>query len=107
MERLLAYSWPGNVRELENVLERAVILASRPVLDIDPEVLPVAEPATAPGHGARLEDVERNHIREVLDRTNWVVEGARGAAVILGLHPNTLRSRMKKLGLARISHELP
>ena len=106
MERLLAYSWPGNIRELENVLERAVILASGPVLEIDPEVLPVAEAATSPGHDARLENVERNHIRDVLEKTNWVIEGARGAATILGLHPNTLRSRMKKLGLARVAHEL-
>jgi PAS domain S-box-containing protein len=74
IERLLAYSWPGNVRELENVLERAVILASGPVLEIDPDVLPVAESALPASHDARLKEVERNHIRDVLERTNWVIE---------------------------------
>jgi transcriptional regulator with GAF, ATPase, and Fis domain len=51
------------------------------------------------GKGAALVDMERNHILSVLAQTNGTVEGPRGAAVILGLHPNTLRSRMKKLGL--------
>lgn len=105
MERLVAYPWPGNVRELENVVERAVILSCGPALEIDPEVLPVPETPTAPRDDARLEEVERTHIREVLHKTNWVIEGARGAAKILGLHPNTLRSRMKKLGLTRVAHE--
>lgn len=105
LERLVAYPWPGNVRELENVLERAVILASGPMLDIDPEVLPMSDVQAAPRDDARLEEVERSHIREVLEKTNWVIEGARGAAKILGLHPNTLRSRMKKLGLVRGSHD--
>jgi len=103
MERLLAYSWPGNVRELENVLERAVILSSGPTLEIDPVILPVTEAPASDDHHASLEDVQRSHIREVLDKTNWVIEGASGAACILGLHPNTLRSRMKKLGLLRPS----
>ena len=59
--------------------------------------------ASAAGHPASLEDLEKSHIREVLDQTAWVIEGKRGAALILGLHPNTLRSRMKKLGLTRSS----
>jgi transcriptional regulator with GAF, ATPase, and Fis domain len=90
---------------LENILERAVILSSGPRLEIDPEVLPVPEVPASPRVDARLEEVERSHIREVLDTTNWVIEGARGAAKILGLHPNTLRSRMKKLGLVRGPHD--
>ena len=53
----------------------------------------------------RCEDVERNHILAVLGQTNWVIDGPRGAAAILGLHPNTLRSRLKKLGVSRSSHE--
>ena len=105
MERLLAYPWPGNIRELENVLERAVVLANGPLLEINSKVLPVAESPSPPRLDGNLEDVERNHIRDVLDRTNWVIEGARGAAIILGLHPNTLRSRIKKLGLARKPHD--
>jgi formate hydrogenlyase transcriptional activator len=106
MDRLLAYPWPGNVRELENVLERAVILASGPVLSIDPEVLSVSQPSVGARDDSRLEDVERSHIREVLDKSNWVIEGERGAAKVLGLHPNTLRSRMKRLGLVRVPHDL-
>ena len=50
---------------------------------------------------ASLEDVERQHILDVLTQTNWVIEGERGAARVLDLHPNTLRSRMKKLGIQR------
>ncbi len=105
LRRLMAYPWPGNVRELQNVLERAVILSNGPTLQVDAEVLgqPGAGPAGEPS--AALEDVERNHIRAVLDRTKWVIDGPRGAADVLGLHPNTLRSRLKKLGISRPSHE--
>jgi len=53
---------------------------------------------------ATLEEVERTHLDSVLTKTNGVVEGPRGAAIILGLHPNTLRHRMKKLGLASSSY---
>ena len=126
MERLSHYSWPGNVRELENVLERAVILSNGPTLEIDPEVLASAtaaraanaapptpsasesEESAAAGARPPLESLEantRNHILTALDRSGWVIDGARGAAKILGLPPNTLRSRMKKLGIARAAHE--
>ena len=104
LERLVAYRWPGNVRELENILERAVILTAGATLEIDPEVLPISEqdpaPAAAAGTGA-LKTVERQHILSALARANWVIEGAHGAARILEMHPNTLRSRMKKLGIER------
>jgi PAS domain S-box-containing protein len=105
MSRLAAYPWPGNVRELENVLERAVILATAPVLEIDPEVLGQADPAPPGRPHLALEEVERDHILAVLGQTRWVIDGPRGAAMLLGLHPNTLRSRLKKLGLSRPSHE--
>jgi PAS domain S-box-containing protein len=103
MRLLCAYPWPGNVRELENVLERAVILATGAVLEIDPDLLPSPDPvdAAAAPDGASLEAVERNHILTVLQRSGWVIDGTAGAARTLGLHPNTLRSRMKKLGIAR------
>jgi formate hydrogenlyase transcriptional activator len=55
------------------------------------------------GEPHSLEQVEKRHILEVLTKTKWVIEGANGAAIILKLHPNTLRSRMKKLGLDRNS----
>ena len=105
LRRLMEYSWPGNVRELENVLERALILASGPMLEVDPDVFgqPSARPAGTPS--ATLEDVQKNHTLAVLRQTNWVIDGPRGAAAILGLHPNTLRSRLKKLGVSRSDHE--
>ncbi len=102
MERLLAYPWPGNIRELENVLERAIILANSTMLEIEPQMLSLqpnedGEQIQSP----TLEQVEREHIGAVLKQTDGVIDGERGAAKILGLHPNTLRSRMKKLGIAR------
>jgi formate hydrogenlyase transcriptional activator len=105
LRRLMAYSWPGNVRELQNVLERAVILATGPTLEVDPDVF--GQPGAERDHepSAALEDVERNHILAVLKQTKWVIDGPRGAAAVLRLHPNTLRSRLKKLGVARSSHE--
>jgi transcriptional regulator with GAF, ATPase, and Fis domain len=105
LRRLMAYPWPGNVRELQNVIERAVILATGPSLEVDPDVLGPsgAEPGSTPS--AALGDVQRIHILNVLRQTKWVIEGPRGAAAVLGLHPNTLRSRLKKLGLSRSSHE--
>src|SRR5271165_4261918 len=105
MQRLTAYSWPGNVRELENILERAVILATGPTLEIGPDILSEPVLATAAGPGSALEDVERNHILNVLGQTGWVIEGPKGAATLLSLHPNTLRSRLKKLGIERASHD--
>jgi transcriptional regulator with GAF, ATPase, and Fis domain len=111
MRRLIAYPWPGNVRELENVIERAVILAVRPALEIGADVLPASvEPPACevhtPEQPATLEATEREHILNVLGQTEWVVEGSHGAANILGLHPNTLRSRMKKLGIRRTPHDI-
>ena len=97
MAALQAYTWPGNIRELRNVVERAMILATGETLTI---ALP--EPTGVSGLGsARLEDIERNHIRRVLEATAWRIRGAGGAADRLGLAPTTLESRMTKLGLTR------
>jgi transcriptional regulator with GAF, ATPase, and Fis domain len=108
LELLAAYPWPGNIRELENVLERAVILADGPELEIDPEVLPVTPDVAgsgtpAPGDRSLLA-VERDHILSVLRQADWVIEGPNGAARLLAMHPNTLRSRLKKLGISRPTH---
>ena len=116
MERLLAYPWPGNIRELQNVVERAVVLAQGTVLEVDPGLAPVPADtrsaaeippaARVVSDLATLEEVERSHIMSVLRQTGWVIEGPKGAARILQLHPNTLRSRMDRLGIKRRNHEV-
>jgi transcriptional regulator with GAF, ATPase, and Fis domain len=90
------YAWPGNVRELRNVVERAMIAATGSHLTIPP---PAAMLAYKPG--TRLADVEREHIRKVLDTTRWRIRGPGGAAEQLGLKPTTLETRMVRLGLSR------
>jgi predicted ATPase/transcriptional regulator with GAF, ATPase, and Fis domain len=106
MERLMRYDWPGNVRELQNVIERAAILANRPVVSIEPDALAGETLPAVEAEDASLEGMERTHILQMLARTAWVVEGPKGAALLLGLHPNTLRSRMKKLGIVRPAHDI-
>ncbi len=101
MRRLQSYGWPGNIRELENVIERAIILGDGPVIEIDPKMLPGAGTAAGVESDPRLETIERQHIRAVLERSKWVIEGPNGAAKILGLNPSTLRYRMQKLGIQR------
>ncbi|MGE5230639.1 MAG: sigma 54-interacting transcriptional regulator [Deltaproteobacteria bacterium] len=99
MERLKRYSWPGNIRELQNVIERACVLAAGPVLSV-PEGL--TESPGGPAHADKiltLAEAEKRHIRRALDATGGTIHGAGGAAAILGINPNTLRSRMEKLGL--------
>jgi PAS domain S-box-containing protein len=95
---LQQYSWPGNIRELRNVVERAMISASGPRLTI---ALPHGSAAVK--RSSKLVDVEREHIRAVLQRTGWRVRGSSGAADALGLKPTTLETRMAKLGLRRPS----
>ena len=108
MERLIGYDWPGNVRELENIVERAMVLAKGPLLDLPSDWLlgasETARYATRPSATpvpptSSLEDVQKRHILQVLERCSGVIEGPRGAAHLLGMQPSTLRSRLKKLGL--------
>jgi transcriptional regulator with GAF, ATPase, and Fis domain len=100
MAALVRYDWPGNIRELHNVLERAVILARGPVLDVtlagEARFSPVMPPASD-----TLRDVERRHILAVLEKTDGVVGGPHGAAQRLGMKRSTLNFRMKKLGIVR------
>jgi transcriptional regulator with GAF, ATPase, and Fis domain len=122
MERLVTYPWHGNIRELQNIIERAVVLSNTSTLTIDPEMLAGGDEqgpeTTAPplphvdqaASGATafisLEEAERQHIARVLQQTRGVIEGPAGAARILNLNPNTLRSRMKKLGVTRPDREM-
>ncbi len=114
MDALVAYSWPGNIRELQNVIERAVLISTGPVLKVPLSDLRqrtpqrfrnlVATPADSGNDGATpirdvLEDVERKQILAALEQSHWVVAGPNGAAARLGLKRSTLQLRMKKLGI--------
>jgi PAS domain S-box-containing protein len=98
MQQLQSYSWPGNVRELSNVIERAMILATSDVLDVE---LPAVASSTLSAR-MTLKEVERTHILRVLDETGWRIRGANGAAEILAIKPTTLETRMAKLGIKRL-----
>jgi formate hydrogenlyase transcriptional activator len=133
MQLLVSYSWPGNVRELQNIIERAVVLSQGSILTLDKNLFPFLEtadrlalskgagtstPAARPRTFASaqdqspprptftLEEIERHHILDTLEQTRWTIDGPNGAAKLLNLHPNTLRSRMKKLGIQRPRHEM-
>jgi PAS domain S-box-containing protein len=99
MQKLRDHSWPGNVRELANVIERAVIYTQGNLLSVGDVFEPAKDQATAPTTLKSLEDVEREYILHVLEHTSWRIEGPRGAAILLGLNPSTLRTRMIKLGI--------
>src|SRR5580693_3837273 len=123
MENLVNYSWPGNIRELQNVIERAMIVSADPTLRLDRDLVPVAAEAKSVGAPETdapedrqaanlksqnllltLDEVERNHILAALQHSGGVVDGPKGAARILNLHPNTLRHRMDKLGIKGSRH---
>jgi DNA-binding NtrC family response regulator len=106
--RLVRYAWPGNVRELRNILERAIILATGDVLTVEhlpPELeestvaraddTTKASSVSLPAEGLRLEEVERDLVRQALENTggNQV-----RAARLLGISRDALRNRMKKFG---------
>jgi formate hydrogenlyase transcriptional activator len=100
MKTLQEHPWPGNVRELEHFIERAVITSPGPVLRLaDPPERKHAKAQEEPLKG--LEAMERDHILKVLQKTSWKIDGEGGAASVLGLHPSTLRFRIKKLGIKR------
>lgn len=121
MEKFKSYSWPGNIRELQNVIERAVILSHGPLLELDTDLMSVSTAdtlhnitrkaaeiqTTEPAPTLKtLDEVERDYISAVLLQTRGVIEGANGAAKTLGMHPNTLRHRMEKLGIKRSAHRM-
>jgi transcriptional regulator with GAF, ATPase, and Fis domain len=124
MNAFSTYDWPGNVRELQNLVERAVIRSDNGVLPnpfstsqaswgsilkLGADPLPIEESGMRIEWGAMpetqstdsLEDIQRQHILRVLERTGWVISGPNGAGAILNVHPNTLRSLMDRLGIRR------
>ena len=105
IEELKKYDWPGNVRELENILERAVIVSNTDTIKVKDISLFTGENSNKHKRNSNLfntlETMERDHIKAVLKHCKWQVHGPKGAAQILGINPNTLRSRMKKLNIIR------
>lgn len=120
MNAFSAYHWPGNVRELQNLVERAVIRSDNGVLPnpvstpqaskrsdlkLGEDLLPIEESGRKTEPGATreftdsLEEIQRQHILRVLEKTGWVISGPNGAGAILDIHPNTLRSLMDRLGI--------
>jgi transcriptional regulator with GAF, ATPase, and Fis domain len=97
MEALARYPWPGNIRELQNFIERGVILTQGDVLRLP--ALPSIAPA--PTEPVTLDEAERDHILNALQKSNWVVGGARGAAARLGVKRTTLISKMRRRGLSK------
>jgi len=100
MRALQQHSWPGNVRELDNVIERAMIGSSGGVLQLDESFMEGKRPVRQVD-GDSLDAVQRSHIEAVLSECGWRINGKDNAAERLGIHPNTLRFRMKKLGVIR------
>jgi transcriptional regulator with GAF, ATPase, and Fis domain len=120
MQAFQRYAWPGNVRELETVVERAVLatrgdtlhlpeafqesaLTSTPSSSSESTGSPATPPLAAMARRGTLEEVERDYIQQILEACYWRIAGPKGAAVILGLNPSTLRARLRKLGLQRPS----
>jgi transcriptional regulator with GAF, ATPase, and Fis domain len=101
MDKFWQYAWPGNIRELQNIVERAHILSIGNVLEIKDWLKPDDNQPTIPSKPATLREHERNHILSVVRKTKWRIRGKGGAAEILDIHPSTLESRMKKLGIER------
>jgi formate hydrogenlyase transcriptional activator len=109
MTALENYGWPGNVRELINVIERAVIVSDGPALRLAGQISPLSvgpvqenvSIGAEPGKTKSLDKVEREHMVRTLQETGWKIEGHKGAAQLLGIHPSTMRARMRKLGIRR------
>ena len=99
LKLLKSHDWPGNIRELQNLIERAVIMASGPVLHIFVDSITQLAPKTSLNR--TLAEAEREHIMEALRQVDWVVGGRKGAAARLGLPRTTLLSKIRKLGIVR------
>ncbi|MEI7817070.1 MAG: sigma 54-interacting transcriptional regulator [Desulfuromonadales bacterium] len=99
---LRKYLWPGNVRELESVIERSVIISQGSALQV-PDLLDSFCKAEESDEGdvKALALLEQDHIIQVLQKTGWRIDGTKGAALLLGINPSTLRSRMRKYGIIR------
>ena len=110
LAHLQRYSWPGNVRELEHLIQRAVLLSRDGVIRVEDLSLPrvegraqytdAGEPFSPPAHPVEGAD-EKQQLLAALRVANWIIYGERGAARLLGMNPERLRSRMRHYGLRR------
>ncbi len=100
LKQFQEYSFPGNIRELENIIERSVITSTNHTLNV--EILPKDFAESA--EDETLEEHERNHIINALEKSYWKISGSGGAASILKINPETLRSKMRKLKVKRPTH---
>jgi len=99
LQALQDYHWPGNVRELKNIVESALIIAHGDKINLE---IPQS-PGPAVHNFKPLQEMERDYILQVLKVKNWKVQGANSAASVLQMNPNTLRARIKKLGIKKPS----
>jgi len=102
IDALMEYDWPGNIREVENLIERAMIISHGNTLEYG-DWLPVSKNTAGNTKMGplKLEDVEKQHIIEILKKANWKISGEKGAAKMLGLNATTLEARIKKMGIKR------
>ena len=91
------YHWPGNVRELRNMVESALITTRANKINL--EIPQTSDPTIS--DFKPFEEMERDYILQVLKAKNWKVQGPNSAASILGMNPNTLCARIKKLGIKK------
>jgi transcriptional regulator with GAF, ATPase, and Fis domain len=114
MDGFVKYDWPGNVRELQNVIERMAVIAKDNQLSLPADWMSDSSirgtdslsqssqlQSNEAAEETTIESLERAHIIRILEQRGWRIEGPHGAAVLLGLNPSTLRSRMRKLRIDR------
>ena len=104
IDTLVDYHWPGNVRELENIIERALILNRGEPLSFHHLLNPASTreiPFSLPRSEKflKMDEMIIEHIKRALEMAQGRIQGSGGAAELLDMNPNTLRSRMRKLGI--------
>jgi DNA-binding NtrC family response regulator len=104
IDGLMSYHWPGNVREFENIIERTLIMNREGALVRAPSpalshITEDSEAVDAPGPFPTLDEAMKRHIQMGMRRCGGRIEGEAGVARLLGIKPNTLRARMRKLGI--------
>jgi len=101
MKLFMEYNWPGNVRELQNIIEHGLVISRGDSFEIPRAYFGQVLDQKRKPELISLEEFEKRYVLEVLQQTKGAIYGPKGAAVILGLKPSTLQSRMKKLGVER------